>query len=88
MADLDLDTVVDRLVIRGDPLTEPEVSESWMKVRAVGLVVASALPGIAISGIYPLVGWFLTLLIASISMDVITSRINDRIEQIEEQPAR
>lgn len=78
-----LDTAVDRLVIRGGPLTEPEVSESWVKVRAVLAIVACSLPGILVSQSAPGIGMGIALGGGTAGLMVVTGRINDRIEEEE-----
>ena len=77
-----LDRGVDRLVIRGDPLTEPEVSRSWVKVRAVLAIVACSVPGLVVAeASSPGIGLGLALGAGAAALVVITSRINQRIEE-------
>jgi hypothetical protein len=80
-----LDSIVDRVVIRGDPLTEPEVSESWLKVRAVLAIVAVALPGVMIARTAPGIGTGIALGAGTSAFVVVTRRIKERIGEVEEQ---
>ena len=78
-----IERTVDRFVIRGEDPRDP----GWMKIRAVALVVV---PSFVLVGLFelveqpPTVEIAVPLLVMLLSVRIVGSVINQRIEEIEE----
>ena len=86
-----IETIVDRLVIRGDDPREPHASESGMKLRAVAVAVTPALLALAILTAIDapeIATWVVPIALAFAGVRAVSRPINQRIEDLEESDPR
>lgn len=82
-----IDSLVDRLVIRGDDPREPHASESWLKIRAVAVAIAPATLALGILhaiGAPEIVTWVVPIAVVLVAVKLVARPINERIEELEQ----
>ena len=85
-----VETIVDRLVIRGDDPREPHASQSWMKIRAAAVAVAPALLALGILTAIDapeIATWVVPIALTVAAGRLVARPINERIEDLEEGSA-
>ncbi|MFC4247236.1 hypothetical protein ACFOZ7_09540 [Natribaculum luteum] len=86
-----IETIVDKLVIRGDDPREPHASRSGMKLRAVAVAItpAVALLAIAIALEVPsVIATVGPIVLLVVGVKLVACRINERIQELEMSDTR
>lgn len=81
-----IETIVDRLVIRGDDPREPHASESGMKLRALAVAITPALVTLAIAAVLEApdaITFAAPIAVLVVAVRAVSGPINERIEELE-----
>ena len=76
-----IDRFVDLVVIRSTSPVEPWTSQSWVKIRAVAVAFLATTPGLVMMNQgFETVGWIVVVANMLITINIMSARINQRIE--------
>ena len=76
-----IDRFVDRVVIRSACAVGPCASQSWMKMRGGAVAFLFAMPGLYMMNQgFETVGWIVAVANMLITINIIATRVNQRIE--------